>query len=155
MSGRYTFSMIKSDAVEHHDIGSILNIICAKGFRIAAMKMTRMSRERAARFYEAHKDQPFYHDLIEFMVCGPIVALVFEKDDAVAEFRKLIGSTDPSKAAEGTLRKLFAKDIRNNAVHGSDSDANAMREILFHFGSSEIYAADGHVMKIEELGIVL
>ena len=102
--------MIKSDAVEHHDIGSILNIVCAKEFRIAAMKMTRMSRERAARFYEAHKDQPFYHDLIEFMVCGPIVALVFEKDNAVADFRKLIGSTDPSKADAGTLRKMFAKD---------------------------------------------
>lgn len=155
MSGRFTFSMIKTDAVEHLDIGSILNIICGSGFRIAAMRMTRMSRERAARFYEAHKDQPFYHDLIEFMVAGPIVALVFEKENAVADFRKLIGSTDPSKAEEGTLRKLFAKDIRNNAVHGSDSDANALREMLFHFGSSQIYSANGRVMNIDELGVSL
>jgi nucleoside-diphosphate kinase len=150
MAGRITFSMIKPAAVQHQDIGSILNIVCANGFRIAAMKLTRMSKERAARFYIAHKDQPFYPGLVEFMTSGPVLAIVFEKENAVSDLRKLIGSTDPAKAEPGTIRKMFAQDIQRNAIHGSDSDENALREALFHFASSEIFDNEGHVLAIED-----
>lgn len=144
--------MIKPGAVEHQDIGSMLNIICAKGFRIAAMKMTRMSRERAKKFYSEHEGQHFFDALVEFMCSGPIIAIVFEKENAVADFRKLIGSTDPSKAEDGTIRKMFAESVQKNAIHGSDSDENALRETLFHFASSEVFDDHGHVLDAKDLG---
>jgi len=152
MSGKITFSMIKPGAVQHQDIGSILNIVCAKGFRIVAMKMSRMSRERAEKFYCEHKKQPFYNELVDFMSSGPIIAIVFEKENAVADFRKLIGATDPLKAEDGTIRKMFAESVQKNAIHGSDSDENALREALFHFASSEIFDEQGHVMDVRDLG---
>lgn len=137
MSGNKTFSMIKPDAVKDGHSGAILKMIEEAGFRITAMKMTKLSEERAGEFYEVHKERPFYNDLKKYMSSGHIVALVLEKDNAVADFRKLIGATDPSKADEGTIRKLFARSIEANAVHGSDSDENAAIEASFFFSALE------------------
>lgn len=129
--------MIKPDAVEANNIGPILAKINEAGFRIVAMKYTRLSRETAGAFYAVHKERPFYGELVDYMSSGPIVAAVLEKSNAVADFRKLIGATDPSKAEEGTIRKLFAKSIAANAVHGSDSDENAEIEGNFFFSGLE------------------
>lgn len=137
MSGRRTFTMIKPDAVENNYIGGILNKINEAGFRIVAMKYTRLSKESAGKFYEIHKERPFYGELVDYMSGGPIVAAILEKDDAVASFRKLIGATDPSKAEAGTIRNLYAKSIAANAVHGSDSDENAEIEGNFFFSGME------------------
>ena len=137
MSGNKTFSMIKPDAVKDGHSGAILKMIEGAGFRITAMKMTKLSEERAGEFYEVHKERPFYNDLKKYMSSGHIVALVLEKDNAVADFRKLIGATDPSKADEGTIRKLFARSMEANAVHGSDSDENAAIEASFFFSAQE------------------
>lgn len=132
-----TFTMLKPDAVANGHIGAILSKICEAGFRITAMKFMRLSAERASRFYEIHKERPFYNDLIKYMSSGPIVAVLLEKENAVEDFRKLIGNTDPSKAEPGTIRNLFAKSIDANAIHGSDSDANAEIEGNFFFSMME------------------
>ncbi|MFM2017298.1 MAG: hypothetical protein RL007_954 [Bacteroidota bacterium] len=129
--------MIKPDAVANNHIGPILAKINEAGFRIVAMKYTRLTPETAGRFYEVHKERPFYGELCEYMSSGPIVAAILEKENAVADFRKLIGATDPSKAEPGTIRALFAKSIAANAVHGSDSDENAMIEGNFYFSQTE------------------
>ena len=131
--------MIKPDAVENGYIGPILAKITAAGFKIVAMKFTQLSRRDAREFYAIHKDRPFFDELIQFMTRGPIVSAILEKDNAVEDFRALIGATNPQEAAEGTIRKLSAKDIGENAVHGSDSDENAIIEGAFHFSGREIY----------------
>ena len=129
--------MIKPDAVGNNHIGPILAKINEAGFRIVAMKYTRLTPETAGRFYEVHKERPFYGELVDYMSSGPIVAAILEKDNAVADFRTLIGATDPAKAAPGTIRALFAKSIAANAVHGSDSDENAAIEGGFFFSQLE------------------
>lgn len=129
--------MIKPDAVANNHIGPILAKMNEAGFRIVAMKYTRLTPEMAGRFYEVHKERPFYGELCEYMSSGPIVAAILEKENAVADFRKLIGATDPSKAEPGTIRALFAKSIAANAVHGSDSDENAQIEGSFFFAQTE------------------
>lgn len=134
-----TFTMIKPDAVSEGHIGGILNQINEAGFRIAAMKMTQLSRSDAQQFYAIHKERPFFGELVEYMTSGPIVAAILEKDNAVEDFRKLIGATDPSKAEEGTIRKKYAKSIAANAIHGSDSDENAAIEGNFFFPVRERY----------------
>ncbi|MBK9336899.1 MAG: nucleoside-diphosphate kinase [Lewinellaceae bacterium] len=138
MSNR-TFTMIKPDAVRAGNIGNILQMINAAGFRIVAMKLTQMSMERAGQFYEVHKERPFYGELCEFMSSGPIVAAILEKDNAVDDFRKLIGATNPANAEEGTIRKKYATSVGENAVHGSDSDENAAIEGAFHFSGTEMF----------------
>ena len=129
--------MIKPDAVEKNYIGAILEKINDKGFKIVAMKYTRLSREAAGSFYEIHKERPFYGELVEYMSGGPIVAAILEKDNAVADFRELIGATNPAEAAEGTIRKMYAESISANAIHGSDSDENAEIEGNFFFSKLE------------------
>ena len=133
-----TFTMIKPEAVEAGNTGAILNKIESSGFRIVAMKKVILSKERAGEFYEVHKERPFYGELVEYMTSGPIVAAVLEKENAVADFRALIGSTDPAEAAAGTIRKKYAESKGRNAVHGSDSDENAEIESNFHFNESEL-----------------
>jgi len=137
MSGKRTFTMIKPDAVKDNNIGNILAMINKAEFKIIAMKHTYLTLEQARKFYEVHKERPFYNELTTYMSSGPIVAAILEKDNAVEDFRKLIGATDPSKADEGTIRKLYAKSIGENAVHGSDSDENAAIEGNFFFSSLE------------------
>ena len=137
MAGNITFTMIKPDAVEANNIGPILAKINQSGFRIVAMKYMKLSAETAGKFYEVHKERPFYGELVEFMSRGPIVAAILEKDNAVEDFRKLIGATNPAQAEEGTIRKRFAKSIGENAVHGSDSDENAEIEGNFFFSQLE------------------
>jgi len=137
MAGNITFTMIKPDAVEANNIGPILAKINQGGFRILAMKYLRLTSEQAGQFYAVHKERPFYGELVNYMSSGPIVAAVLVKDNAVADYRKLIGATDPTKAEEGTIRKLFAKSIAANAVHGSDSDENANIEADFFFSKLE------------------
>jgi nucleoside-diphosphate kinase len=137
MAGKITFTMIKPDGVEANNIGPILAMINKAGFKIHAMKYMRLTKEQAGNFYAVHKERPFYGELTEYMSGGPIVAAILTKDNAVADYRKLIGATDPSKADEGTIRKLFAKSIAANAVHGSDSDENAEIESNFFFSHLE------------------
>ncbi len=132
-----TFTMIKPDAVKAGNIGNILQMINAAGFRIVAMKYLQISRQQAELFYEVHAARPFYGELTEFMSSGPIVAAILEKDNAVADFRKLIGATNPAQAEEGTIRKKYAASIGENAVHGSDSDDNAKIEGDFFFNGLE------------------
>ncbi len=139
MAGKRTFTMIKPDAVENGHIGPIIEKITSAGFKIKAMKFTQMSKRDAQEFYAIHRERPFFGELVEFMTRGPIVAAILEKDNAVEDFRMLIGATNPAEAAEGTIRKLFAKDIGENAVHGSDSDENAAIEGAFHFSGREIF----------------
>ena len=134
-----TFTMIKPDAVEKGHVGAILNKINASGFRIVSMKMTQMSKRDAEMFYKVHKDRPFFSELISFMIRGPIVAAILEKENAVNDFRTLIGATNPEEAAHGTIRKQFASSMGENAVHGSDSDENAAIEGAFHFSGREMY----------------
>lgn len=129
--------MIKPDAVSAGNIGNILAMINKAGFRIVAMKYTKLSAEQAGKFYEVHAARPFYGELVDFMSSGPIVAAILEKDNAVADFRTLIGATNPEQAAEGTIRKLYAKNVGENAVHGSDSDENAAIEGSFFFSGLE------------------
>ncbi len=137
MATNRTFTMIKPDAVRKNSIGGILKMINEAGFKIVAMKFTKLSGEKAGEFYAVHKERPFYGELVEFMSSGPIVAAILEKDNAVEDFRKLIGATDPAKADEGTIRKIYAASIGENAVHGSDSDENANIECDFHFSKLE------------------
>lgn len=139
MSANRTFTMIKPDAVKAGHIGAILQQICEAGFKIVAMKYTKLSAEKAGEFYAVHSARPFYGELVEFMSSGPIVAAILEKDNAVADFRTLIGATNPAEAAPGTIRARFAKNIGENAVHGSDSDENAAIESAFHFAGTEIF----------------
>jgi nucleoside-diphosphate kinase len=139
MANNRTFTMIKPDAVEAGNIGNILKMITDGGFKIVAMKLTQLSETDAKKFYAVHAARPFYGELVEFMSRGPIVAAILEKDNAVEDFRKLIGATNPAEAAEGTIRKAYAKSIGENAVHGSDSDENAAIEGAFHFAGREIF----------------
>ncbi|MCC7399909.1 MAG: nucleoside-diphosphate kinase [Chitinophagaceae bacterium] len=132
-----TFTMIKPDAVKKGYTGAILDHIIKAGFHISAMKLTRLTTEKAGEFYAIHKERPFYQELVSFMSSGPIVAAILTKKNAVDEFRNLIGATDPAKAAEGTIRKLYADSVGENAVHGSDSDANAKIESDFFFTEKE------------------
>ncbi|MBE9518935.1 MAG: nucleoside-diphosphate kinase [Bacteroidetes bacterium] len=133
MSGNITFTIIKPFAVSNGHIGPILNKIHDGGFRISAMRMLWLTQGEAERFYEVHKERPFYRDLVEFMTSGNIVVAILEKENAVEDYRKLIGATDPTKAEEGTIRKEFAESMQANAVHGSDSDENAKIEGSFFF----------------------
>lgn len=137
MASNRTFTMIKPDAVQDNHIGSIIQMIEADGFRIVALKKTRLTPERAGEFYAVHQERPFYGDLVKYMSSGPIVALILEKDNAVVDFRKLIGATNPDQAEEGTIRKKYAKSMEANAVHGSDSDDNARIEGDFFFPADE------------------
>jgi len=137
MTTNRTLTMLKPDAVEKGYIGAILEKINAAGFRIVAMKLTQMTRRDAETFYAVHKERPFYNDLVTYITRGPIVAAILEKENAVQDFRALIGATNPEEAAEGTIRKLFATSISENAVHGSDSDENAAVEGNFHFSGRE------------------
>ncbi len=139
MAGNRTLTMIKPDAVKDGHIGAILAHINKAGFRLVAMKMTHLTTAKAQAFYAVHKERPFYGELVEFMTSGPIVAAVLEKDNAVEDFRKLIGATNPADAAPGTIRALYAKNVGENAVHGSDSDENAAIEGAFHFGGTEMF----------------
>ncbi|MDP4129886.1 MAG: nucleoside-diphosphate kinase [Bacteroidota bacterium] len=136
MSNR-TFTMIKPDAFANGHSGAILDIIIKAGFRLVALKMTSLSEAKAGEFYAVHRARPFYGELVEFMSRGPIIAAILEKDNAVADFRKLIGATDPAKADPGTIRKLFAASLGENAIHGSDSDENALIEGDFFFSGLE------------------
>ena len=138
MAGNRTFTMIKPDAVESNNIGNIIQMIADAGFKIKAMKLTQLSRSQAEEFYAVHNERPFYGELVEYMTSGPIVAAVLEKENAVIDFRNLIGSTDPNEAEDGTIRKKYAESKGRNAVHGSDSDENAQIESNFHFSENEI-----------------
>jgi nucleoside-diphosphate kinase len=138
MSNR-TFTMIKPDAMEDGHAGAILDQIIKAGFRIVALKQTRLTKEKAGEFYAIHKERPFYDELCTFMSSGPIIAAVLEKENAVADFRTLIGATNPANADEGTIRKRFARSVGENAVHGSDSDENAAIESNFYFSSLECF----------------
>ena len=131
--------MIKPDAVKAGHIGAILNDITSAGFNIVAMKMTQLTKDKAAEFYAVHKERPFYDELVGFMSSGPIVAAILEKENAVADFRTLIGATNPADAAPGTIRAKYAKSVGENAVHGSDSDENAAIEGAFHFSGTEMF----------------
>lgn len=137
MATNRTFTMVKPDAFGAGNSGAILKMIEQAGFKLIAMKITKLNIESAGAFYAVHKERPFYKDLVEYMSSGPIIAAILEKDNAVADFRKLIGATDPAKADEGTIRKLYAKSISANAVHGSDSDENAQIEGNFFFSHFE------------------
>ena len=131
--------MLKPDSVEKGNIGVILDKINASGFRIVAMKLTHMTKSNAEEFYAIHKERPFFTDLVAYMTRGPIIAAILEKENAVEDFRTLIGATNPAEAAEGTIRKMFATSISENAVHGSDSDENAQIEGAFHFSGREMF----------------
>lgn len=137
MAGNITFTMIKPSAVKSNYSGPILKMINEAGFRIKAIKMTHLTRQRAEAFYAIHAERPFFGDLVEYMSSGPIIAAILEKDNAVTDFRELIGNTNPEKAAEGTIRKLYAESLTANAIHGADSDENALREGSFFFSEIE------------------
>ena len=137
--GNRTFTMVKPEAVQAGNTGAILKMIEENGFKIVALKKVQLNIERAEIFYEVHKERSFYGELVEYMSSGPIVAAILEKENAVADFRTLIGATDPTEADEGTIRKLFAESKSKNAIHGSDSDENAQIESDFHFSSSELF----------------
>ncbi len=134
-----TFTMLKPDSVEKGNVGPILEKITSAGFRIAGLKLTQMTKADAEAFYAVHNERPFFGELVEYMTRGPIVAAVLEKDNAVEDFRTLIGATNPADAAEGTIRKMYAASIGENAVHGSDSDENAEIESQFHFAGRELF----------------
>ncbi|SHM37249.1 nucleoside diphosphate kinase [Cyclobacterium lianum] len=138
MATNRTFTMIKPDAFQAGNAGAIIKMIEASGFKIIALKATRLSKELAGEFYKVHQERPFYSDLCQYMSSGPIIAAILEKDNAVADFRELIGATNPENAAEGTIRKLYATSIEANAVHGSDSDENAAIEGNFFFNAFEL-----------------
>ncbi len=139
MANNKTFTMLKPDSVEKGNIGAILEKITSSRFRIVAMKLTQLTTADAKAFYAIHKERPFFGDLVTYMTRGPIVAAILEKDNAVEDFRALIGATNPAEAAEGTIRNMFADSISENAVHGSDSDDNAAIESAFHFSGREMF----------------
>jgi len=134
-----TYTMIKPDAMKNAHAGAIIDRIIKAGFRIKALKLTKLTPEKAGEFYAIHKERPFYGELVQFMSSGPIIAAILEKENAVADFRRFIGATDPAKAEEGTIRKLFAASMGENAIHGSDSDENALIESNFMFSALERY----------------
>ncbi|MFT7034727.1 MAG: nucleoside-diphosphate kinase [Cyclobacteriaceae bacterium] len=137
MAGNKTLTMIKPDAFGDGNSGAIIKMIEEAGFSIKSMKLTRLSMEKAGGFYEVHNERPFYKDLCNYMSSGPIIAMILEKDNAVLDFRAFIGATNPAEAAEGTVRKLFARSIEANAIHGSDSDENAAIEGSYFFSDLE------------------
>jgi nucleoside-diphosphate kinase len=139
MNGNFTFSIIKPNAIRTGKTGPILSMINEGGFMISAIKMVQMTTHQAQSFYEVHTGKPFFADLVEFMTNGPVVVMVLKHENAVEEFRKLIGATDPDKAEQGTIRKTFAVSLKMNAIHGSDSDENAVREANFFFSEIERY----------------
>jgi nucleoside-diphosphate kinase len=139
MINDFTFSIIKPDAVKAGKTGPILSMINETGFEIAAMRMLQITRPQAEEFYAVHRERSFYPDLVEFMISGPVVVLVLRHENAVEQFRKLIGNTDPAKADKGTVRARFATNVQMNAVHGSDSPENAARETRFFFSSIEVF----------------
>ena len=139
MANNRTFTMLKPDSVEKGNIGPILEKITSSGFRIVAMKLTQLTTADAEAFYDIHKERPFFGDLVTYMTRGPIVAAILEKDNAVEDFRALIGATNPAEAADGTIRNMFADSISENAVHGSDSDENAILESKFHFENLDFF----------------
>jgi nucleoside-diphosphate kinase len=139
MATNRTFTMLKPDAIENDYTGKIIDMIIGAGFKIKAMKYSQLTKEQAQKFYEVHAERPFYGELVDYMCSGPIVAAILEKDNAVEDFRALIGATDPSEAAEGTIRAAYAESKGRNAVHGSDSDENAEIEGKFHFAANEIF----------------
>ena len=139
MATNRTFTMLKPDAVENGHVGAILEMINSAGFRIVALKQTQMTKADAEAFYAIHSERPFFGELVEFMTRGPIVAAILEKENAVEDFRTLIGATNPADAAEGTIRKKYAASVGENAVHGSDSDENAAIEGAFHFSGREMF----------------
>lgn len=136
--GIKTLAIIKPDAVKDGYIGEIISMITKAGFKVKAMKMVHLTKAQAQKFYEVHKERPFYGELVEYMTSGPCVPIALEKDNAVEDYRKLIGATDPAQAEEGTIRKLYARNKQFNAVHGSDSDENAAKEIAFFFSEKEL-----------------
>ncbi|GMU94733.1 nucleoside-diphosphate kinase [Ignavibacterium album] len=136
--GNKTLAIIKPDAVSDGYIGEIISMITKAGFKIKAMKMVHLTVNQAKSFYEVHKERPFYNDLVEYMTSGPCVPIALEKENAVEDYRKLIGATDPAQADEGTVRKLYARNKQFNAVHGSDSDENAEKEVAFFFSRQEL-----------------
>ena len=138
MAGNKTLAMIKPEAVAEGNIGAILDMMSKGGFKIKALKLLQLSEERAKAFYAVHAERPFYHDLVNYMTSGPIIATVLEKDNAVQAFRDFIGATNPAEAAEGTIRAIYGRSLESNAVHGSDSDENAVIETEFHFSADEI-----------------
>lgn len=140
MATNRTFTMLKPDAIENGHTGKVIDMIIQAGFSIKAMKYTRLTEAQAKEFYAVHAERPFYGELVEYMTSGPIVVAVLEKENAVEDFRTLIGATNPAEAAEGTVRKLYAESIGRNAVHGSDSDENAEIEAKFHFASEMVEA---------------
>lgn len=135
---KQTLAIIKPDAVDRANAGKIIGHLEAEGFVVRGLHMMRLSRAQAEAFYEVHRERPFFDSLVSFMTSGPVIPMVLEKDDAVAAFRTAIGATNPEEAAEGTVRKLFAESIERNAIHGSDSDENARREIAFFFSEHEL-----------------
>jgi len=139
MKNNFTFTMIKPDAVEDGYIGLIIDKIINSGFKFKLLKMKTLSIKEAQKFYEIHKDRPFFNELVSFITRGPVVVAVIEKENAVQEFRKLIGSTNPAEAEEGTIRKIYAKSVGENAIHGSDSDENAILEGKFHFENLDFF----------------
>jgi len=139
MSNERTFAMIKPDSVEKNYTGAIIEKITSSGFKIVAIRMKILTEKEAKEFYFIHKEKPFFDDLIAYITRGPIIAIALEKENAVNDFRTLIGSTNPEEAAEGTIRKLYAESISTNAIHGSDSNENAQKEILFHFNKKDIF----------------
>ena len=139
MTTNRTFTMLKPDAIENGHMGKIIDMIINAGFKIKAMKYTTLSVAQAQEFYAVHSERPFYGELVDYMTSGPIVAAILEKENAVTDFRNLIGATDPAEAADGTIRKYYAESKGRNAVHGSDSDENAAIESEFHFSPSEIF----------------
>jgi nucleoside-diphosphate kinase len=139
MVSNRTFTILKPDAIESGYMGKIIDMIINSGFKIKALKYTKLTEKQAEKFYEVHSNMPFYSELVSFMSSGPIVAMILEKENAVADFRTLIGSTDPAEAADGTIRKNYAESKGKNAVHGSDSDANAEIEGKFFFQENEIF----------------
>ena len=140
MSKNITFSMIKPDGVEDGHIGPIIDKISKAGFKILALKLTQLTKRDAKSFYSIHSEKPFFNDLVTFITRGPVVVMVLKKENAVDDFRTLIGSTNPQEAAEGTIRNMFAKSVGENAIHGSDSDQNAFIESGFHFSNREIFS---------------
>ena len=134
-----TFTMLKPDSIRNGNAGAILDKIVKSGFKIKAMKFTKMTDEKASSFYSIHSERPFFKDLVGYMTSGPIIAAILEKENAVNDFRELIGSTNPEEAKDGTIRNMFAKSISENAIHGSDSDENAKIECEFHFSHDEIF----------------
>lgn len=140
MAGTKTFFIIKPGAVSHEYVGPILAKINVNGFHVAALKLIMLDRHHAEHFYAVHREKPFFESLVKFMTSGPVVVGILEKENAVADYRKLMGATDPAKAEEGTIRKLFAENIERNAVHGSDSDENAEIESNFFFSLSERFS---------------